>query len=333
MDNDALTFGLILSNRGPVLNYSTPEELIRLAIKAEESGLFNTVWAGDAFLTNPRLDAITLLAAVAGRTDYVRLGPACMGSFTQRNALDIAYQWASLDQISNGRSLMVACAGGGGGPEWGLEGRNTGVKEGDRRRLMWERIKLLRRLWSEDHVSFEGKFHDFEGVSIAPKPIKRDYPIWAATNITRLSSGISSGALPEKTLSRIGELCDGWMTHSVSPDVFSLAWKKIINSAEKVDKNPKNFDNALVVNVCVNNNPEMALEEAGDFLTDYYNIKFSADRTRDWTAHGSALMCAETLNEFQGSGVKHIALRIASRDQLGQFEKLVNEVLPLMLKT
>jgi hypothetical protein len=39
MDNDALTFGLILSNRGPVLNYSTPEELIRLAIKAEESDL------------------------------------------------------------------------------------------------------------------------------------------------------------------------------------------------------------------------------------------------------------------------------------------------------
>jgi alkanesulfonate monooxygenase SsuD/methylene tetrahydromethanopterin reductase-like flavin-dependent oxidoreductase (luciferase family) len=333
MDNNALTFGLILSNRGPVLNYSTAEELIRLAIKAEESGLFNTVWAGDAFLTNPRLDAITLLAAVAGRTDYVRLGPACMGSFTQRNALDIAYQWASLDQISNGRSLMVACAGGGSGPGWSAEGRNTGVKATDRRRIMWERIKLLRRLWSEDYVDFEGKFHDYEGVSIVPKPIKSDYPIWAATNITRLSSGISGGALPEKTLSRIGEMCDGWMTHSVTPDVFSLAWKKIISSAEKTGKNPENFDNALVVNICVNNNPEVALEEAGNFLTEYYNIKFSADRTRDWTAHGSALMCAETLNEFRGSGVKHIALRIASRDQLGQFKKLANEVLPLMLKT
>ena len=46
------------------------------------------------------------------------------------------------------------------------------------------------------------------------------------------------------------------------------------------------MDNALVVNICINDDPSIALEEAGSFLADYYNIQFSADRTRDWTVHG-----------------------------------------------
>ena len=57
----------------------------------------------------------TLLAAVAGRTERVLLGPACMGSFALRNPLVFAYEWASLDVLSNGRTRLVACAGGGAG--------------------------------------------------------------------------------------------------------------------------------------------------------------------------------------------------------------------------
>ena len=108
MSDNAPSYGIILSNRGPVLDYCTPSDLIDLGVYSEESGVFDTVWAGDAFLTNPRLHAIVLLSAVASRTSRVRLGPACMGSFTQRGALDLAYQWASLDQVAKGRSVMVA---------------------------------------------------------------------------------------------------------------------------------------------------------------------------------------------------------------------------------
>lgn len=330
MTNPALSFGIMLSNRGPVLGYSTPADLIELAVAAEKSGMFDTVWSGDAFLTNPRLDAITLLAAVAARTKRVRLGPACMGSFTQRNALDLAYQWASLDQISGGRSLMVACAGGGSGPAWDAEGRNTGVPSAERRARMWERIGLLRRLWAEDAVSFQGKFHDHENVRILPKPSRQPCPIWAATNITRLASGTSAGKMPVKTLARVGADCDGWMTHSVNPETFSDAWSQIRAAAEASGKNPDMMDNALVVNVCVNDDADAALAESGAFLADYYGIQFSRKRTRDWTAHGSAAACAETLRSYVGSGVKQLALRITSRDQAGQFERLVGDVLPLV---
>jgi alkanesulfonate monooxygenase SsuD/methylene tetrahydromethanopterin reductase-like flavin-dependent oxidoreductase (luciferase family) len=332
MSDAPLTFGLMLSNRGPVLGYSTPANLIDLGIAAERSGLFNTVWSGDAFLTNPRLDAVTLLAAVAARTEKVRLGPACMGSFTQRAALDLAYQWASLDQISGGRMVMVACAGGGSGEAWAREDRNTGVSSADRRALMWERIELLHRLFVEDEVTFQGRFHDYEKVTIVPKPLRRPSPIWAATNITRLASGGSSGTMPVKTLAKVGEICDGWMTHSVSPGTFAEAWGHIRASAVANGKNPDAMDNALVVNLCVRDDPAEALEETRDFLADYYGIRFTVERTRDWTAHGPAEACAASLRSFIGSGVKHIALRMTSRDQTGQFKRLTEDVLPLVNK-
>ena len=332
MPDDSVSFGLMLSNRGPVLGYSTPANLIDLGVRAEASGFFNTVWSGDAFLTNPRLDAITLLTAVAARTERVRLGPACMGSFTQRSALDLAYQWASLDQISGGRMVMVACAGGGSGEAWAREDRNTGVSSADRRALMWERIELFRRLFAEDEVTFQGRFHDYDKVTIVPKPLKQPSPVWAATNITRLASGGSAGRMPVKTLAKVGEICDGWMTHSVSPATFAEAWGHIRASATAHGKDADAMDNALVVNICVRDDADAALEETRDFLADYYGIRFTVERTRDWTAHGTPEACAETLRGFIGSGVRHIAFRATSRDQIGQFERLVADVLPLVNK-
>ncbi len=328
MTTASLGFGLMLSNRAPVLDYGTPGDLVDLAVEAETSGMFNTVWSGDAFLTNPRLDAVTLLAAVASRTRTVRLGPACMGSFTQRAALDLAYQWASLDQISGGRMVMVACAGGGSGAAWDNEARNTGVPSATRRALMWERIALFRRLWDEEKVAFSGRFHDYEDVSVQPRPARKASPIWAATNITRLASGTAFGKMPVKTLGRVGALCDGWMTHSVTPERFAEAWRHVCDAATAASRDPARLDNALVVNICIDDDADTALAMSGDFLADYYGIRFSAERTRDWTAHGTPETCAAVLRSYVGSGVQHIALRITSRDQAGQFVRLVNDVLP-----
>ena len=322
-------FGLILSNRAPVLGYGTASDLIALGVAAEASGVYDTVWTGDAFLTNPRLDAVTLLAAIAARTERVRLGPACMGSFTQRNSLDLAYQWASLDLIAHGRTVMVACAGGGSAAAWEREGRHTRTAPSERRALMWERIDLVRRLWSGDDVRFDGEHHSLDGVRILPAP-DRHVPVWAATNLTRLASGESAGRMPTRTLSTVGRLCDGWMTHSVSPGQFARAWQHIRTAAAGSGRDPDALDNALVMNVCVGDDAAGALEESRDFLADYYGIRFTVERTEDWTAHGPPEDCARRLRSFAGSGVRHLALRLTSRDQRGQFERLTNEVLPLV---
>ena len=82
-----------------------------------ESAGWDSLWVGDSIFAKPRLDAIALLGALAARTKRVRLGPACFASTPLRHALILAYQWASLDFMSGGRTVFVACQGqpeGGG---------------------------------------------------------------------------------------------------------------------------------------------------------------------------------------------------------------------------
>ena len=130
------------------------------------------VWCGDALFVNRRLDALTLLAAVAGRTERVLLGPACMGSFGLRDPMVFAYEWASLDVISNGRTRLVACAGGGAGPLWEAETAAMGIKPEDRRKHMVENMHVLRHLWTKDNAPFEGQFVKFANITLEPKPIQ-----------------------------------------------------------------------------------------------------------------------------------------------------------------
>ena len=103
-----MNFGITLSNRGVLVGLCSARDLLVLADAVEASPVMDSVWCGDALFVNRRLDALTLLAAVAGRTERVLIGPACMGSFALRNPLVFAYEWASLDVLSNGRTRLVA---------------------------------------------------------------------------------------------------------------------------------------------------------------------------------------------------------------------------------
>jgi hypothetical protein len=80
-----MNFGITLSNRAVPLGLCSARDLLALADAVEACPLLDSVWCGDALFVNPRLDALTLLAAVAGRTERVLIGPACMGSFALRN--------------------------------------------------------------------------------------------------------------------------------------------------------------------------------------------------------------------------------------------------------
>jgi len=123
MTERRVKFGLTLPNRGVVIGATTVAEMLQLAADAESEG-WDSVWVGDSIFAKPRLDAMVLLGAIAARTTRVRIGPACFASTPLRNALLLAYQWASLDFLSGGRTIFVACQGqaqpGGGAFERNL---------------------------------------------------------------------------------------------------------------------------------------------------------------------------------------------------------------------
>ena len=108
-----LQFGVNLNNREPLIapDYDL-QMLLDLSEVVEASG-FDSVWVGDSLFSKPRYEPISLLAAISQRTTRVRLGTACMVSST-RNPLYLALEWATLDQISGGRTIFGT---GMGNPE------------------------------------------------------------------------------------------------------------------------------------------------------------------------------------------------------------------------
>ena len=79
-------FGLSLPNRAVLFGMPT-ELLLVTAEQAEASGLFDSVWVGDNFLSKPRLEAIVMLSALAARTQRLKLGTICLATFTPAFAI------------------------------------------------------------------------------------------------------------------------------------------------------------------------------------------------------------------------------------------------------
>jgi len=73
-------FGLTLSNRGVLLGLTTPDELLEVAEMADAAHVFEHVWVGDQIMAKPRMESLTLMAALAARTRYfTRETPAVLG--------------------------------------------------------------------------------------------------------------------------------------------------------------------------------------------------------------------------------------------------------------
>src|SRR5437879_6053097 len=102
---------LTLANRGVAFGVTSPAQLLQMAEIADSSGALQSLFVGDSLIAIPRLESLMLLAALAARTKSVRLGTACMSSFTLRDPVLLAHQWAALDLLSGGRTILIACTG------------------------------------------------------------------------------------------------------------------------------------------------------------------------------------------------------------------------------
>ncbi|MDX1385611.1 MAG: LLM class flavin-dependent oxidoreductase, partial [Thermoanaerobaculia bacterium] len=168
----APAFGLTLPQRGVLFGVMSYAEMLDLAAEADGCDLFDSVWVGDSLTAKPRPESIGLLGALATKTSRLRLGVGCMASFPVRDPRVFAYQWASLDQLSNGRMALAACTGLVAGGASAREGAIWGVADKQRAARLEENIDICRRLWQEEDVSFEGRFTSFEGATIEIKPVQ-----------------------------------------------------------------------------------------------------------------------------------------------------------------
>src|SRR6476469_6254310 len=326
-----MNFGITLSNRGVLVGLCSARDLLVLADAVEACAAMDSVWCGDALFVNRRVDALTLLAAVAGRTERVLLGPACMGSFALRNPLVFAYEWASLDVLSHGRTRLVVCAGGGGSAAWQAARAALGSAPRELRQRMIENSRVLRHLWTKDDEPFVGQFTSFSNVTLEPKPIQSPCPIWLATNAERLSKGQADSGGSEVALTRVGKIADGWMTHSVSPQGFRRSWDFILQVGRDHGRDMSGFDHVLYHHINVYDDREAALADSKTFLDLYYTANYSKERLEAWLTYGTPRDCIEHLRRYKAAGCKRVTFRISTMgNPLAQLKRVTEEVLPFV---
>src|SRR5207249_4486730 len=262
-----IRFGFSLPNRAVVFGLPV-EVLLQAADRAEAGGLFDSIWVGDNFLFTPRFESIVLLSALAARTKRVRLGTICLASFPLRNPLALAIQWASLDLLSGGRTILAVCIGHGDrdGPRAAAELAAFGIPSRERVSRMVEGIELLRRFWEPGPVTFEGRCYRYENVEVLPKPGQARVPIV----IAGLATPNLDPQVEERALRRTAQLSDGWQTSGIPLNLFRERWARIRAYAAEYGRANQVTESSLHILVNINDDAEQAYRETVEFLAKYY---------------------------------------------------------------
>ena len=153
-----------------------------------------------------------------------------------RNPVYFAKEWATLDLLSGGRTIL-GIGVGWHEEEFGLMGvpyRERGPRTG-------EAIEVLKALWAGDDVTYEGKYYRFRNVTIDPKPAQTPHPpIWIGGG-RQPSEKVYGQTVPniDPVLRRIARYADTWVPHSsATPEMVKGDWAKVQAFAREYGRDP-----------------------------------------------------------------------------------------------
>jgi probable F420-dependent oxidoreductase len=182
------------------LSRADPEAILGLVDDLEALDV-DSLWVSDRLVSSALiLEPVAFLSFIAGRLRKMKLGTSTLVLPT-RNPVVLAKELATLDFLSQGRLFPAVGLGG----EESKDLQAIGVSQKERAGRTDEMIVLMRRLWTEESVTFHGKFFAVEEAAVRPRPWQKNgLPIWI-------------GGRSEAALRRTGRLGDGWLVSSVSP--------------------------------------------------------------------------------------------------------------------
>ena len=315
MVNSETAFGYLLPTREVIMAPGAPDfaSMINLAERAEGFG-FDSVWCGDSVLARPRLEAISTLAAIAGRTKRVKLGTAVFLP-ALRNPVVLANEVANLDIVSQGRVIFgVGIASKT--PTVEKEFDACGVSFRHRVSIFEECVTIMRQLWTEPEVNFQGRHFQLDGVSLGLKPVQKGgVPIWMA----------ASAEKPQRRMLKMG---DGWFPNATSPEAYTEGWHQIKTLANESGRQAGQLHKALYTTVNINEDKTQADKEMREFIEGYYNMPFENMARTQSVFTGNIQDVIGWLKSFVDVGVQTIVIRFGSPDQSSQLELCGKEVLP-----
>jgi alkanesulfonate monooxygenase SsuD/methylene tetrahydromethanopterin reductase-like flavin-dependent oxidoreductase (luciferase family) len=250
----------------------------------------------------PSFEATIAHAALAAETSKVRVG-CLVYSAGYRHPAVLANSGVAIDHLSGGRLEM------GLGTGWhqteyeayGLPFESPGV----RLRRLAEYVEVVRRLWSEDEVTFAGEFFQLHDARCDPKPQQSLPPIWI-------------GARGERALALAGRLGDGWNVAYVSAERFGQMLETVRAHAERPD--------SLVCGVNVGLMGELSKAEREEFLAARYGGAGSG--VIEGVLIGSSSQWQDQVGHYQTAGADWLNLALRAPIEMDLVERFAREVMP-----
>ena len=342
MRSEPVRFGLYVNNRAAVFmgEAFSMEHLLENAVAAENAG-FDFVSVGDSILAKPRFAPITTLAAVAGRTGRVALATGILQPH-MRHPILLAQEWATLDVIAGGRTELGVGLGTGDPAMVAREYELIGIRKSRRGVAFDEAIRLVKRLWTEDHVTFKGEIFSCEDVTIGYRPRARPHPpiLVACGGYVPKQAGFGPNDFYSEAAAgtfvgpwdRVARLGDGWITGIATPAEYrqTFALIQAIASERYRRQLDERFIRRINLFACVGADEAAARAEGRQIMEAYHQRPFDQDTLDRWLIAGPAEHCAERLLRYVDAGATSFQLVFASYDQRAQIDVLAERVLPLV---
>jgi probable F420-dependent oxidoreductase len=299
---DKISFGFALPHRSPD---GLDAAVVRQVAERADALGFRDLWVTENTLDHVFcLDSVVALTYAAAVTTRIRLGVAVM-VLPLHHPVHVAHQMATLDYLSNGRAIL--------GVGLGRDNHYAEFQIPRERRVLRFRecVELIRALWTQPKVDFDGSIFQLHGAVMTLKPVQRPRPpIWLG------------GDHPD-ALRRAATIADGWTgSGSSTTAAFVRNVAALKTELEKAGRDPAVFPISKRIFLSVHERADVARAEVDHWFRTVYRRPDGAGGSG---ISGTPAELRERLEEMSASGASHLLLNPVCR-HAEQLEALVEIV-------
>jgi probable F420-dependent oxidoreductase len=285
-----------------------PAEFRDYCAGIEELG-YHSAWTQEAVLgASPQLSPLETMTYAAACTHRIRIGCVVFVS-TLHNPVHLAKSLASLDQLSGGRLDVGLGTGGKARPfaAFGISGDRYVSR-------FTEGVELMKALWTQSRVTFDGEFWQLTDAAMEPKPVQKPHPpVWI-------------GANEETALRRAVRIGDGFFGAGSAPTTRFAEQVQIVRAAlADSGRDPAGFPIAKRLYIAVDDNTERARDRINAAMARIYGRRVPAIEAA--AVAGSPADCAAEIARAADAGAELI-LFTTMFDHALQAARLAGEVIP-----
>ena len=287
----------------------SPDEFRAYFARVEALGCYQSAWTQEStFSSGPQLSPIEVMTYAAACTSALRLGCTVFVT-TLHTPAHLAKSLATLDQLSGGRLEIGVGTGGPRRPfaAFGVDGSRYVAR-------FTEGLALMKALWTQPSVTFDGEFWQLKNAPMEPKPVQKPYPpLWF-------------GGSGEFALRRAVRLGDGFFGAGSSPTAAFAAQVAIVREALAAAGRPAaDFPIAKRVYIGIDSSASRAREQVNAGLARLYGLRVPA--IEEAAVAGTVADCIDAVRAVAAAGAELI-LFTPLYDVAEHMEQIAAEVIP-----